>query len=104
MKQYKSTGFVLGNLWGGGEGSYPATKLTASTKEEIIKQANELLKTRGLDSGMGYESLIGALLEIEEVETITVDGKEYTRSEFESEFIGDLTDEQQDFLLAVSNN
>jgi hypothetical protein len=98
---YKSTGIVLGNYWGGGAGSYQARKFEADTKEELLKQANKALKDGSLDSGMGYESLIGALIEIEMIETVLIDGKEYSRSEFESTFIGNLTGDQEDFLLDV---
>ena len=99
MKKYKSIGFVLGNCWGGGVLSYPAEKLQADTKKELVKEANKLLKSGGLDSGMGFESLKGAILEIEEIETIKKDGKEFERSEFEFMYSGTLSDEDKDFLM-----
>lgn len=99
----KLTGFVLGHLWGGGEGSYPCTKLSADTKEELIKKATEGLDG-SLDSGMGFESLIGALLVITTTTTIIHDGKPFTNEETEEEFIGDLTDEQRDFLIDCEFN
>jgi hypothetical protein len=98
--KYRSSGLVFGNYWGGGRGSYPAVKLSADTKEELIKKATEGLDG-SLDSGMGYESLIGALLNITKITTITYNGKEFTNEETEEEFIGELTEEDQDFLIEV---
>jgi len=50
---------------------------------------------------MGYQKLLGALIDIEEVTTIEVDGKKFTNREYHSEFIGDLNEEQQDFLIGI---
>jgi hypothetical protein len=99
MKSYRITGKVFGNFWGGGKGAYKSEELMGTNLKALLKKANELLKDGGLDSGMGFESLIGALLNIEETETIKVKGKEYQRKEYSTEFIGELTEEQRDFLL-----
>jgi hypothetical protein len=96
--KYRSTGLVFGNFWGGGRGTYPAVKLSADTKEELIKKATEGLDG-SLDSGMGYESLIGAILDITKITSITYGGKTFTNEEVEVEFIGELTEKDQDFLL-----
>lgn len=102
MKKYKikyeSTGLVYGNFWGGGQGSYPARRLEAGTKEELLKQAKEGLDG-SLDGGMGYESLIGAMLNITKFTTTNIDGKEFVNKEHETEFVGELTEEQVDFLI-----
>ena len=97
--KFTSTGLVHGNYWGGGKGAYKAEKLSADTKEELIEMATKMLDDGSLDSGMGYESLIGALLNITKTTTIIHDGKPFTNEETEEEFIGDLTEEQQDFLI-----
>jgi hypothetical protein len=52
-----------------------------------------------LDSGMGFESLIGAMLEINEVTTIIIKGKIFKNEKFEHVFIGKLTEKQKDFLF-----
>lgn len=96
--KYIARGLVLGNYWGGGTGSYPSVKLENDDKDKLLEEANKKLEDGSLDSGMGYESLIGALLNIEEIDTKVIDGKEYTRSEFSIESIGILTQEQFDFL------
>lgn len=100
-KQFISTGIVLGNLWGGGVGSYPARKLSAETREDLIKKANEGLDG-SLDSGMGFERLLGALLFITARTTIEHEGKQFTNKETEEVFIGESTEEQQDFLMESS--
>jgi len=97
-KRYVAKGYVLGNYWGGGTGAYPARKVTGETKDAVLAEAKKKLDDGSLDSGMGYESLIGAILDIEEIETVTVDGKEFERSENEIEFIGDLNESQCSFL------
>jgi hypothetical protein len=99
MKIYTSTGLVFGNYWGGGQGAYKAENLEAQSKEELISKAEEMIKNGSLDSGMGYESLLGAILNITETEVITKNGKEYRHEESETEMIGDLTENQQDFLM-----
>ena len=95
--EFTSRGIVLGNYWGGGTGGYAARVLKGTTKEEIIQQATDGLDG-SLDSGMGYESLIGAVLVITKKTTIEQDGKEFENKESEMVFVGDLTDEQKDFL------
>ena len=99
-KQIKFTakGYVLGNYWGGGQGAYPTIRFTANTKEELLEQANQALHNGSLDSGMGYESLIGAVLEIKQTIKVEIDGHDFFNHEIEEEFIGKLNDEQVDFL------
>lgn len=96
--KYYSTGLVLGYLWGGGKGSYPAKKFEADTKEDLLDQAKKALVDGSLDSGMGFERLLGALINIEEITTILVDGKEYYSKSYEHEFIGHLSEKEKYFL------
>ena len=97
-KEYISSGLVYGKHWGAGFGSYEARELRAKTKNALLREAIKELKSGGLDNGMGFESLKGAILEIREIETINIKGKEYKRSEYITELIGDLTEKEQDFL------
>jgi hypothetical protein len=96
--EFKSRGTVLGNYWGGGQGSYSARTFFASSKEELIELNKKALADGSLDSGMGYESLIGARLVITTTTTINIEEKPYTNSEIEIEFIGELDDDQINFL------
>lgn len=99
MKTYSATGLVYGKYWGGGEGSYPSKKLVAyQSVEALLKDATSMLDG-SLDSGMGYERLLGAMLIVEEKETLEIDGKEFVHKEYETHFIGELTAQQQDFLF-----
>ena len=96
---YYSTGYVLGNLWGSGQAGYVAQQINSSTKEGLIKKATEMLDNGKLDSGMGFESLIGTLLFVETKTTKTIDGIDYIHSDYEYISIGDLTKDQVEFLL-----
>ena len=98
-KTYISSGLVYGKLWGGGFGAYPASKLEANTLKELLTIAKKDLKSGALDSGMGFDGLKGALLNITEIETQTIKGKLFQRSEYLSEFIGDLTEVEKQFLV-----
>lgn len=64
-----------------------------------LRVADYPMKSGGLDSGMGFESLKGALLTVKETETVILKGKEYQREDSLGEFIGNLTEAEQDFLL-----
>lgn len=99
--KFYCSGVVYGRYWGGGEGAYSASKFSGNTKEEVIEQATLALKDGSLDSGMGYERLLGALLNIDEETTVELDGRKFTNTENYGVFIGDLNEEQQDFLLEV---
>ena len=99
MKEYRARGMVIGNLWGGGIGGYPSEELKAKTKEDILKQANKGVKEGTLDSGMGFDGLRGAVLNIEEIETIEKNGKKYSRSEYIMETIGNLTEREEELCL-----
>jgi len=99
--KFHSKGFVLGNYWGGGKGSYPARRINADTKEELLETANAMLKSGALDSGMGYKSLIGAVLIITKQSIREYEGKEYRNYEDETVFIGDLTDKETEFLSDI---
>jgi hypothetical protein len=96
--KYNANGYVLGNLWGGGIGGYRSEPLEAKTKEDLLKQAKKKLKDGSLDSGMGFDGLLGAKLLIEKVTTKTIGGRDFVHREHENEYIGNLTEEQLDFL------
>jgi hypothetical protein len=100
-KEYIAKGLVYGKNWGGGFGAYPSRELRAKSKAELLKLAGQDLKTGGLDSGMGFEYLKGAMLDIKEISRVIVKGKEYQRAENITEFIGNLTDKEKDFLVEI---
>jgi hypothetical protein len=97
--KYESSGLILGYLWGGEKASYPARNLSADTKEELLEKANQGLADGSLDSGMGYDRLIGALLYITTITTVMINGKPYINKETTGEFISELTEDDEKFLL-----
>jgi hypothetical protein len=94
---YTAKGFVYGNYWGGGKGAYRSKEIIANTEDAIEEVANKMLKEGSLDGGMGYESLIGALLYVTETKTINIDGEDFKHEEIYCLFVGDLTEEEQIF-------
>lgn len=96
--KYKASGIVLGNYWGGGKGGYKAERVFADTKEELIDKINEGIKDGSLDSGMGYESLIGAIMDITTITTIIYQGKKFKNEETDIEVFGSMTSEETQFL------
>ena len=98
-KNYIARGLVYGNYWGSGRGAYKSETIEAPTLKKLLKTAKKMLEDGTLDSGMGYESLIGAIFNVEEVKTIRKNGKEYHRSEYDIKIIGDLKEQEQNFLI-----
>jgi hypothetical protein len=97
-----ANGWVIGRMWGGGVGGYPSTPVTGKTVEEVIDTATSMLDG-SLDSGMGFESLIGAVLDITVTTTILVNGEEYQRSIVKRRYIGTLTQSQKNYLAKWRN-
>jgi len=80
------------------KGFIPTRELNANSEEDLMKKANDSLIDGSLDSGMGYESLIGAILDITKITTIVIDDKEFINKEYSIKTIGTLNDEEIDFL------
>ena len=97
-KSYKATGFVLGNLWGGGQGAYPTIELEADTKESLMEKAKVALDDGSIDSGMGFESLVGAVLDITESTMVEIEDEIYINEKYIFDTVGELTDEQYEWL------
>lgn len=108
---YRATGIVLGNYWGGGQGSYRAHNLASDDLDKLLKEAKQRVKDGSLDNGMGFESLIGARLEVTIVRTVEIETSPGVFETFTNDalptivyFVGDLTEKQQDFLDQVYFN
>ena len=99
MITYKATGIVLGNCWGSGVCSYAAHTLTATNRASLVQQIENGIKDGSLDSGMGFESLIGAAMMIDEIDSREIDGKAFVAHDYESEIFGDVTPEQEEMLI-----
>lgn len=98
MITYRATGIVLGNCWGGGICGYAANEINANSLRELREEIAEQLESGSLDSGMGFESLIGALMCIETIDIREIDNKTFTAIDYEDEFFGDITPEQEELL------
>jgi len=99
MIKYKANGIVLGNCWGGGIGGYPAKKFIADSKKNLDKRINAGIADGSIDSGMGFESIIGAMMCVETVDERTIDGKLFIAVDEVIQSYGDLSEEQEEFLL-----
>lgn len=97
---WTSTGVVLGNLWGGGQGTYQARKMySALSKEQLLERVKAALENGSLDGGMGFESLVGAYIIIKTTTQIVYKGEPYFNNRHEALYLGNLTEEQELFLL-----
>ena len=104
MKTFESkNGVVLGNLWGGGTGAYPTSFLYARSLEELRKKATKGLDG-SLDSGMGFESLIGAVMDVKITDEKVINGKKFYHDEYTMIEVGDLTEEQREFCYHAFDN
>lgn len=95
---YKAKGLVYGRYWGGGEGSYRAERYHADDLKTLEEQINDGVKTGSIDSGMGYERVLGAIMEITTIRTIEKGGRSFVNEESELKFFGDLNEQQMEFL------
>ena len=101
--KYKAKGVVLGNLWGGGKGFYTARTLEAENLSNLKAQIIKGIKTGSLDSGMGYESLIGAVMEITKITEVIIEGKPFINKEAELKSFSiptEFEEEAENFLYA----
>ena len=97
--EYSTRGLVVGNYWGGGKGSFPARRYTAKTKKELIDKLKSALKKGSLDSGMGYESLIGALIVISKEEKKVIKDKIFSHISTEEVFLGRMSKLEKEHLI-----
>ena len=98
-------GVVLGNMWGGGTGCYESRTIhDATDKSALMGQIQDMLEDGTLDGGGGFESLIGAVVEIWTEERIMIDGKVFTTTDGELVFFGSLNHYQKQALMDVFNN
>lgn len=97
-RKYRSTGIVYGKLWTNVEAAYPAKILQEHSKKKLLKNIKLKFKDGSLDSGMGYQYLIGAIITIETMTTIFIKEVDYYHSDYQTIFIGKLNQKQKDFL------
>ena len=96
--KYVAKGLVYGLLWGGGEGTYPSRTIVSSSMSDLTEKIMKGIDDGSLDSGMGYQRLIGAIMQIKTETTVVTDGKDFVNKSYTTEFFGDLSENQQEFL------
>lgn len=74
---FEAEGTVLGNLWGGGQGYYPARKYSNASLSKMKTEIKKDFNSGALDSGMGFESPVGAIMTITKHTIKYIDGEEY---------------------------
>jgi hypothetical protein len=95
--EYKLNGYVYGKAWGDGYGFYKAIPLSGNNLRQIIANASKDLDR--LDSGMGFEAVLGAIYTPVKYETIIINNKEYTNKEIlEDIIIGNIPEKELDFF------
>lgn len=98
-------GIVLGNCWGGGRVFYPSDYVGKEFKSLIdLKEfITKTFKSGALDSGMGFESLIGYLIDLETIRKIRKNNMVF--SNVENDFIiyglDDIDDDVYDIFVKV---
>lgn len=100
--KYRASGYIMGNLWSGGKGIYPAKTVEAENEEELKDIINGMIEDKTLDSGMGFESLVGAGLNITKIEKIKVNDRWYTHK-YKPEFnlFGNMTMQDESEVMDV---
>ena len=101
--EYFANGLVLGILWDGSEASYPLKQFPPSDSDEgLIKNLTDCLESNSETlTGTGdFASELGALVSITIVSTIIIVGRPFTNERAGNwEFVGHLTEEQQEMLM-----
>jgi len=97
---YIARGVVLGNYWGGGRGYYKAEELRSNNLEELREEIGKKVDDGSLDSGMGYESLIGACMSITTREEKEIEGKTFINEESDIEFF-DIDNKYQEEIIEI---
>ena len=96
---YNAKGHVFGKYWGGGSGGYKAKSYSNETLEGLRSTITQAVNDGSIDDGMGFEEVIGAMMSVQTITSIEIDGKTFTNSEEEIEFFGDLDEDQQEWML-----
>ena len=100
MIRYSARGKVRGECWSGGICYFNSIEITGvETKEGLIEKINERYRNGTIYNGNEFRRIVGVLIEIEEIDTIEYNGKDYSHSEYELYEIGDIPDDDYDMLI-----
>ena len=98
-KVYNAVGKVRGSFCGANSYCNSVKIYGCFTKEELIEKLNKLYNSNKLCSVGEFDIQLGAFIEIEEMDILYADGKEYTHSEWELFQIGDIPEDDIDMLI-----
>ena len=99
MKRVTLNGYVFGNCWGGGTCGYKATEVVGDTIKEAKEKATQMLNIGSLDSGMGFESLYGAIFRAKVEDIKIIDEKEYIHTEYQILSIGKVAKHEREHIF-----
>ena len=89
--RFQAKGLACGTTWDGDEIIYPTIDYRSRSLEDLEDQINKGIEDGSIDSGMGFQKIIGALMTVTTISTVILDGKYYTNSEDQVRAYGDLT-------------
>ncbi len=106
---YSAKGLVVGRCWGGGLAGYPTIEYNDfNSKENLINLVTiQLKENRSIDSGMGFERLVGVVLNIKETLKTELIGKEFIH-EFMNEpeiiLLPGISDDEHVNIMEIIDN
>lgn len=101
---FRAKGCVVGIYLGDKKGMYPAKSYTAKTKEQLIENINIGCQYNTIDSGFGFQSIKGAVMDITEITEITFEDKIFINEDTTSMVFGDLTEYECEQIYEFENN
>lgn len=93
---YQAFGNVIGLTWDFTEGAYEARRYTAKTREELMQQIKKDFESGALDSGFGFQKLIGAEMQITKSSILRINGLYYEAEDDEIVELGNIPDWYRD--------
>lgn len=88
MVTYKAKGVVIGYTWGGGLAGYASENIVTSTLKNTKSEIKRRIEDGTLDSGFGFETVIGAIMKITRIKTIQMNDGLYTNTRDSIHFFG----------------
>lgn len=80
--KYYTEGYVIGDDWYDQRCTYPAERIAADTYDELVRKVNEEFEKGSLDSGFGFQRLVGFELEVYIISTVNINGLEFSRTDW----------------------
>lgn len=108
---YSAYGIVIGRDWGFGITMYPSIRYDNFKSLEDLEQAiSQGIKDKSIDSGMGYESVFGCMMQISVNTNLLINDKIFTNVEQEDKIYGEdvrlsqYTDSLEDYFYEWINS